>query len=132
MQVVQHRAVVRDNRGHAVVVAAEQRLPFTHATHAYLAVELDLGPVARLRTLEHQLVDQLHAQRPEEQPGARERRDDGVVLACTPARTPTTSSNLGSVISMFPSMLPIALFPVKCDFVQMYPFTQYCFFWFSR
>ena len=44
----------------------------------------------------------------------------------------TCSSNFGRNTSILPSMLPIALLPVKCDFVQMYPFTQYCFFWFSK
>lgn len=33
---------------------------------------------------------------------------------------------------MLPSIEPHALLPVKCDFVQMYPFAQYPFFWFSR
>ena len=43
-------------------------------------MELDLRLVARLLALQHQLVDQLHAQRPEEQTRARERGDDRVVL----------------------------------------------------
>ena len=70
LQVVDHLPVVRDNRGHSVVVAAEHRFP----------VELDVGAVAGLLALQHQLVDELHPQRAEEETGAREGGDDGVVL----------------------------------------------------
>ena len=80
VEVVEHLPVVGDHRRHAVQLAAEHRLRLTPPPHAHLAVELDLRLVARLLALQHQFVDQLHAQRPEEQTRARERGDDRVVL----------------------------------------------------
>ena len=69
-EAVDDGSVVVDNRGDAVVVAAEERFP----------VELDVGAVAGLLALQHELVDELHPQRAEEETGAREGGDDGVVL----------------------------------------------------
>ena len=80
VEMVEHLPVVGDNRGDAVQLAAEHRLRLTRPPHAHLAVELDLRLVARLLALQRQLVDQLHAQRTEEQTRARERGDDRVVL----------------------------------------------------
>lgn len=70
LQVVDHLPVVRNNRGHSVVVASEQRFP----------VELDVRAVAGLLALQHQLVDELHPQRADEQTGPCEGGDDGGVL----------------------------------------------------
>ena len=80
VEVVEHLPVVGDHRGDTVHLAAEHRLRLTHPPHAHLPVKLDLRLVARLLALQHQLVDQLHAQRAEEQPRAGERGDDRVVL----------------------------------------------------
>ena len=124
VQVLQHLPVVRDNRGHTVQLTAEHGLRLTAPARRNLAVELDVGLVARLLALQHQFVDQLHAQRAEEQARARERRNDCVVLGLRRGTAATTSSNLGRNTSMLPSMEPQALLPVKCDFVQMYPFAQ--------
>ena len=49
-------AVVVDNRGDAVVVAAEERF----------SMEFDVGLEAGLRAVERKLVDELHAQRADE------------------------------------------------------------------
>ena len=124
VEVVQNLPVVRDNRGDSVQLTTEHGLLLTSPAHRHLPVELDLRLVARLLALQHQLVDQLHPQRAEEQARARERGDDRVVLGLTPRTATTTSSNLGRNTSMLPSIDPHALLPVKCDFVQMYPFAQ--------
>lgn len=124
LEMMQHLPVVRDNRGDSVQLTAEHGLFFTASTLRHLAVELNIGLVARLLALQHQLVNQLHTQCAKEQTRASEGRNDGVVLRLTGCTAITTSSNLGRNISMLPSMEPQALLPVKCDLVQMYPFTQ--------
>lgn len=69
-EAVDDGSVVVDNRGDAVVVAAEERFP----------VELDVGLVSGLRAVQGELVDQLHAQRADEQPRPRERGDQRGIL----------------------------------------------------
>lgn len=112
-----------DNRGDSVIVASEERF----------SVELDVSAVPGLLASELELVDELHAERADEQPGSREGGDHGGVLGVSAGREGrTTSWKRGKNTSMFPSIDPHALFPVKCDFVQMYPFAQYPCCWFSR
>ena len=114
-EAVEDGVVVVDNRGDAVVVAAEERL----------SVEFDVGAEAGLGAGEGELVDELHAERADEEAGAREGRDHRLVLRGSGGgRAPTTSPKRGKKTSMLPSIEPHALFPVKCDFVQMYPFAQ--------
>ena len=69
-EAVDDGSVVVDNRGDAVVVAAEERFP----------VELDVGLVSGLRAVQGELVDQLHAQRADEQPRPRERGNQRGIL----------------------------------------------------
>lgn len=124
VEMMQHLPVVRDNRGDSVHLTAEHGLVITAVICLHLAVELNIGLVARLLALQHQLVNKLHAQCAEEKTGTCEGGNDGVVLQLTADTAITTSSNLGRNISMLPSMEPQALLPVKWDLVQMYPFAQ--------
>ena len=65
-----------DNRGDSVIVASEERF----------SVELDVCAVSGLLASELELVDELHAERADEQPGSREGGDHGGVLGVSAGR----------------------------------------------
>ena len=79
METVNDLVVVLDHRRHAVELAAEHGLSLTAPRNTYLAMELDLRAVAGLLALEDQLVDELHAERADEETRGREGGNDGCV-----------------------------------------------------